>query len=184
MQTFNYASKNKEVQATALKCANAESMVNQWSIYDAYVTKDTTTDIGEGVENSGKDMEMDALPGLELGSGGPDAASASAIGDSSMLNMVGVGGSDFSSGTVGPHGAYATDEAASDTTHSSVAQGNEGSLAPPSGLAASSHMMEGGPDKSAYEKELALSSVSLGEGVEFGTLCFSYNLRFAPRKHS
>ncbi|KAJ3321694.1 WD repeat-containing protein 78 [Boothiomyces sp. JEL0866] len=36
VQTFESPTKNKEVQATAQKFANAEVMVNQWTIYDAF----------------------------------------------------------------------------------------------------------------------------------------------------
>ncbi|KAJ8325836.1 hypothetical protein O5D80_006023 [Batrachochytrium dendrobatidis] len=36
MQTFNNAHKSKDIQATAQRQINAEVMVNQWEIYDAY----------------------------------------------------------------------------------------------------------------------------------------------------
>lgn len=39
MQTFNFATKNKDIQATALKYADKESMVNQWEIYDTYAAE-------------------------------------------------------------------------------------------------------------------------------------------------
>ncbi len=40
MQTFNYAKKNKDVQATAQKFEDAEVMANVWSIFDALNTGD------------------------------------------------------------------------------------------------------------------------------------------------
>lgn len=36
MQTFNEPQKTKEAQAAGPKKVNAECMVTQWSIYDAY----------------------------------------------------------------------------------------------------------------------------------------------------
>jgi len=64
MQTFNYPPKNKDVQATALKFANGECMVNQWSIYDAYENSNVSAEAEEGAEVN-KDAD-DALPGLSI----------------------------------------------------------------------------------------------------------------------
>ncbi|KAJ3227804.1 WD repeat-containing protein 78 [Clydaea vesicula] len=86
MQTFNYAFKNKDVQATALKYVNSECMVNQWSIYDAYQQIDDALDTDEGLD-SGKDAEIDAIPGLNSVVGGGSSMVGMTIADTSVSNM-------------------------------------------------------------------------------------------------
>ena len=51
MQTFNYPSKSKDIQANPLKFANAECMVNQWCIHDAYIERELIADV-DGTENT------------------------------------------------------------------------------------------------------------------------------------
>ncbi|KAH6573738.1 hypothetical protein BASA60_005920 [Batrachochytrium salamandrivorans] len=59
MQTLNDALKSKDIQATAQKQANAEVMVNQWTIYDTYNQASGGLDSIHG--DRGKDNDMEGL---------------------------------------------------------------------------------------------------------------------------
>jgi hypothetical protein len=50
VQTLNFQPKNKDIQATGTKFANAETMANQWSIYDDYAILEIEADAEETVE--------------------------------------------------------------------------------------------------------------------------------------
>ncbi|OAJ36279.1 hypothetical protein BDEG_20471 [Batrachochytrium dendrobatidis JEL423] len=59
MQTFNNAHKSKDIQATAQRQINAEVMVNQWEIYDAY-NEESNHMVSTGGDGN-KDTETEKL---------------------------------------------------------------------------------------------------------------------------
>lgn len=58
-QTFNYFSKNKDVQATILKQTHAECSVTDWSIYDTYAAIER-----KSAEAGDAEQETSTAPGL------------------------------------------------------------------------------------------------------------------------
>lgn len=62
MQTINFQLKNKDVQATAIKSAHAESMVNQWSIYDDYEALEVDPD-----QEDGGGLDINLLASKDIG---------------------------------------------------------------------------------------------------------------------
>ncbi|KAJ3091377.1 WD repeat-containing protein 78 [Quaeritorhiza haematococci] len=94
MQTFSNAPKNKDVQATNVRCTNAECMVNSYDIFDALAELEVTTEDTDGLDESlgvaGKE-ETDAVSRVDLTSGTSDP-SVVAIKDA-IGSVAGVGSS-------------------------------------------------------------------------------------------
>jgi hypothetical protein len=116
VQTLNFQPKNKDVQATGTKFANAETMVNQWSIFDDYAILDIEADAEETVELKDVALAYQAVVALSheiaFGGGSKVDRSHSTIEDSSMqaddssvtASVAGDGGSVYESGVISEGG--------------------------------------------------------------------------------
>ncbi|KAI8926599.1 WD40-repeat-containing domain protein [Entophlyctis helioformis] len=163
MQTFDNAHKSKDVQATAQKQANAEVMVNQWAIFDAY--NEGSSRVGTADPEAAKDVEMEGLgieftagPGSLTGHVGLVEASVSDLGSRSIARSNSVfaqtgeeSSNDIAASNTNTHAqveAAQTAQARAEMEHSAVLSVNSDKLVQ------SLQLMERAVVGNNYEKKL------------------------------
>ncbi|KAI9009825.1 WD40-repeat-containing domain protein [Gaertneriomyces semiglobifer] len=98
MQTLREPLKNKDVQVSEPKRANAECMVTQWSIHDAY--ESLGKDESSGENSNGKEADIDAGPNLVDGADQSTPISQSTAESSMLQGSKMMSGSAMVSGSV------------------------------------------------------------------------------------